>query len=133
MRMVGLSLVSGLAFSGCDNSTICGNAYNANQNVANSVANCAQADPGYFGGFSPCFDADACKIALMSCSVEDQKAFQDVIDCQNNFANNNDCSFAALQQEQNCAINAVDGGSVLSPTCEAAFVANPGTCGPDGG
>ncbi len=56
--------------------------------------------------------------------------------CQNSYASNTDCSFAAWTTENACAAAATtqaDGGHALTAACAAHLAANPGSCGADAG
>jgi hypothetical protein len=114
----------------------CSDGASAAQNVASYIAGCAASDQGFFGGYSPCFDQNACETNLKSCSQADRAVLEATAKCQNEYASSNACTFAELQIYDSCAASATtaaDGGSALSPACAEAFSQNPGSCGADAG
>ncbi len=127
-----LTVLSSIAAAACA-SDPCSDGASATHAVANEIASCAASQSGYFGGFSPCFDQNACEANLKSCSTADRTALEATVACQNSYASNNDCSYAALSAYNDCAQKATflaDGGSALSLACAAAFAQNQGICAP---
>ena len=136
-------LPAALALASCGNGQdflagdVCGQGAASTNNVAAKVGNCEVADQDFAGGFVPCFDVNACESNLHACTSADRAVFSAIAACQNDYANNTDCSFEGYSEFQTCAGNAQtwpDGGNALSANCTAVFAANPGVCAiPDAG
>lgn len=126
-----LALMSG-SLTGCS-SDACSRGASAAQAFANKFATCGTS---LTGGFSPCFDQDSCETNLKSCTAADEAVLDATATCENEYAGNNDCSFADYTTYTSCATAATtgaDGGTALTPGCYAAFSQNQGFCAVDAG
>jgi hypothetical protein len=107
-------------------SDVCGQSNSAVQAVNNQYGNCQAASGTPYPVL--CFDTQVCETDIKSCTEADEAVFRAVATCQNDFASNNDCSQAAINTEDACALSAsfnADGGSALSPACAQQFANNP--------
>lgn len=128
-------IVFSLALAACA-SDPCGNQASAISQVASKEQSCVAQNPVFQGAPAPCLDQNACEEDLKSCSAADRTLLDEVANCYTSYAASSDCTFAALQQADQCASNATtlsDGGSRLSQGCAQAFVQNQGTCSLDAG